>query len=290
MSSIVIRLVGGLGNQMFQYAAARALSIHTGVQLELDLSWFGTDPDRQYALSPFSIEANICGTQVQCRRGTGLFHRIMRRLEVFRETNGGQVFREASFRYDPRIEHIRPPVFLDGYYQTEKYFAPFRTEIAAEFVVRTQPTPAAAQILEQISATEAVCIHIRRGDYINNPAANAYHGTCSIEYYLAGLGCVIKDLTNPHCFVFSDDPKWVRNNFSPPVPMTLVDIHNTSQAHEDLRLMCACQHYIIANSSLSWWGAWLGSRERKIVVAPAQWFQSGKVDTMDLIPNNWIRI
>lgn len=97
-------------------------------------------------------------------------------------------------------------------------------------------------------------------------------------------------LKNPHCFVFSDDPLWVRENFKASIPMTVVDIHGTQEAHEGLRLMRECQHFVIANSSLSWWAAWLGSREGKRVVAPKVWFKTSKNDTADLVPGGWRRV
>jgi hypothetical protein len=290
MNAVVVRLVGGLGNQMFQYAAARALAVRAGVPLELDLSWFGSDPDRHYALAPFSIEARLREPQSSTLRSKGLLARVSRWLRIVCKAQGIPAFREASYRYDARIEHALPPVFLDGYFQSEKYFSTLRQQIATEFMLRDRPAPAAASILDKIASCDAICVHIRRGDYVSSPAANAYHGTCSLDYYYAGLAQVSKGLLRPHCFVFSDDPAWVRENFRPECPMTLVDIHRIDEAHEDLRLMAACQHYVIANSSLSWWGAWLGAREGKLVVAPLRWFQQNDIDTNDLIPPAWIRL
>ena len=145
-------------------------------------------------------------------------------------------------------------------------------------------------MLQQISESDSICLHIRRGDYVSNSATNAYHGTCSLDYYRDGLEVVGQGLAHPHCFVFSDDIKWVRANVRVDLPITLIDIHSTKEAHEDLRLMVACRRFVIANSSLSWWGAWLGSQNGKIVVAPQRWFQSSDNDTRDLIPAVWLRV
>ena len=290
MNTVGVRLVGGLGNQMFQYAAARALALRTEAELDLDLSWFGTVPEREFALLPFAINASRNNKLNYQATKTDLLSRVKRRLGFSQNVADFPVFSETSFRYDPRIEQVNAPVFLDGYFQSEQYFTSFQETIRDEFVVQTPPSSAAAQLLDQISATNSICAHIRRGDYVNNPDANAYHGACSLDYYREGLTFVTQGLPQPHCFVFSDDPKWVHENFNPSVPMTIVDIHGVDEAHEDLRLMAACQHYVIANSSFSWWGAWLGSHRDKQIVAPLRWFQNSDNDTSDLIPKTWKRI
>jgi hypothetical protein len=290
MSSVVVPLIGGLGNQMFQYAAARAVALKNDSAVKLELSWFGTDAERQYALEPFAIEATTMVSEKQAARKYDLLSRLMRRLPIARRQNGLPVFKEASFRYDESIEQARAPIFLDGYFQSEKYFLQYRDQIAADFKLRNKPLAATAAVLNQISQTDAICIHFRRGDYVTSKVANAHHGTCSLEYYEAGLGYVAEGLARPHCFVFSDDPVWARENFAPKMPVTFVDIHATNQAHEDLRLMASCQRYVIANSSLSWWGAWLGSHGNKKVVAPAKWFQKRDIDTSDLVPSSWTRM
>lgn len=289
MNSIVVPLIGGLGNQMFQYAAARALALRTGSQVELELSWFGTDPERQYALAPFAIEAKSA-QHGKSRPRYRFLDRIIRRLPIARTQSGLPVFKEASFRYDQRIESLRAPVFLEGYFQSELYFERFRDHIVKDFTLRPAPAPATAEMLNKINSTDSICVHIRRGDYVSNKIANAHHGTCSLDYYKAGLVEMAQGLPSPHCFVFSDDPDWARANFVPALPVTFVDIHLTIQAHEDLRLMAACQRYVIANSSLSWWGAWLGVHPNKKVVAPAQWFQKRDIDTTDLVPSSWVRL
>lgn len=290
MSRILLRPVGGLGNQMFQYAAARALALRTGACVGLDLSWFGTDPERQYALEPFAIKADILDRPLKRSNDVRLFAWVAHYLGLTYASQGTANFREASFQYDPRIEKVSPPVILDGYFQSEKYFAAYRTQISAEFTVQQPPSLAASHLLDQIANTDAICLHVRRGDYICNSKANAYHGICSLEYYREGLAVVSQGLDKPHCFVFSDDPDWVRENFRSDLPTTIVDIHRPDQAHEDLRLMAACQRYVIANSSLSWWGAWLGARAGKKVVAPLHWFRSSANDTSDLVPSEWHRV
>lgn len=289
--SVTIRLLGGLGNQMFQYAAARAVAIQNNALLRLDLSWFGTDPDRQFALAPFNIQAEtfVDKDSLPSTGWTARMHqRVKRRLKWSKD--GVPVFSEKSFGYDAAIQRLRAPISLDGYFQSERYFSPIRDQIAKDFRLRADPAGKTQEMLDRIANVDAICLHIRRGDYVSNAAANAYHGTCSLDYYRSGLSLAAAGLAKPHCFVFSDDPAWVRHHFQADVPMTQVDIHGTHEAHEDLRLMAACKRFVIANSSLSWWGAWLGSQNDKLVVAPKRWFQDTGKDTRDLIPADWRRV
>lgn len=290
MSGVTVRLTGGLGNQMFQYAAGRAVALRNNVPLDLDLSWFGTDPERQYALAPFRPEAVIKIPPTKRGRLRILSHRIGRIMRPFMGYGRHSVYHETSFSYDPSIENLKTPIIMDGYFQSERYFLHLRPIILKEFTLSSRASRQAEAMMLKIRGTDAICVHIRRGDYVTNALANAYHGTCSLEYYDKGVREVAKGLSNPHCFVFSDDPRWVQENFCPAVPMTLVDIHGPVEAHEDLRLMSACQNFVIANSSLSWWGAWLGECGRKKVVAPRKWFAKSDIDTSDLIPADWIRL
>lgn len=292
MNEVIVRLVGGLGNQMFQYAAGRAVAVRNEAPLTLDLSWFGTDPERQYALAPFMINARIRDDQNRERLKPSWVEwfagRVRRTLNF--PCQGVPVFFEKSFRYDPEIEVISAPIILNGYFQSERYFSSIQSLIAEEFSLQHEPKSATAEMLALIHASDAICVHIRRGDYITNSSANAYHGTCGLEYYNDALAEVSTGLRNPHCFVFSDDPLWVRENFKTSILMTLVDIHGTQEAHEDLRLMRECRHFVIANSSFSWWGAWLSASEGKRVVAPKVWFKNSENATTDLIPSGWRRV
>jgi len=275
---------------MFQYATARAVAIRNGVPLRLDISWFASVCDRNYALAPFRIEATLLPKQ-PARRSTywvRLSDYVSARLGLGKR--GSPCYVEKSFGFDPAVVALRPPVYLDGYFQSAKYFEAMRQQISSEFTLREEPRQQTREMLQQIRETDSICLHVRRGDYVSNSATNAYHGTCSLDYYWAGLDVASQGLAHPHCFVFSDDTKWVRENVRVDLPVTWVDIHSTQEAHEDLRLMVACRRFVIANSSLSWWGAWLGSQDGKVVVAPQRWFQSSDNDTRDLIPAAWLRV
>ncbi|NYT46273.1 alpha-1,2-fucosyltransferase [Alcaligenaceae bacterium] len=292
MNGVVIRLVGGLGNQMFQYATARAISLRSDAPLLLDVSWYSGSLDRDYALSPFRIKADVLPVAPSYKNWFEYWQRWASRLtgSTSRYSYGRRVFSEETFHFDQAVLRLEAPIYLNGYFQSEKYFLDIRSVITDEFTLSAPPRFDTQLMLDRIKATDAICVHVRRGDYITNPTANAYHGVCSMDYYRKGLSVVASNMTRPHCFVFSDDPAWVRDNFETELPMTLVDIHGVSEAHEDIRLMAACQSFVIANSSLSWWAAWLGNSEEKTVVAPRQWFKNSSVKSADLVPKEWIRL
>lgn len=290
---VTIRLVGGLGNQMFQYATARAVALRLGVPLRLDLSWFGTeDPNRSYALGPLRIDASVARAGMLDTLRMQVGRRLAARLRPLPISLGHALgyFAERSFRYDDRVMRLRAPVFMEGYYQSACYFMDARDRLLTELGVREAPAATTAACLDAIRSSDAICLHVRRGDYVSNPAAQAMHGTCSLDYYARGIELASAGLRTPHAFIFSDDPVWVRANLRLGIPSTVVDIHGPDQAHEDLRLMSACRRFVIANSSLSWWGAWLAPEEDKIVVAPSRWFARDDVDTRDLIPPTWVRV
>lgn len=289
--TVVVRLFGGLGNQMFQYATAKSVALRNDTELILDLSWFSTASNRRHALGPFRVSTQTL-EEITSKGTVGRFlrkgYQLTKRLDDYLQ--GRPVFREKYFHFDPAVLNIRAPVCLDGYFQSEKYFLDYQDLIASEFTVAAPPSDLAQAMLEKMGAQDAICLHVRRGDYVENATTNTFHGVCSLEYYYQGLNIVSTGLLSPHCYVFSDDPEWVRANFATILPMSVVDLHGPHEAHEDLRLMAACKHFVIANSSLSWWGAWLGSYPEKRVVVPRNWFRSGANDTKDLIPSDWIRV
>jgi len=295
--SITVALVGGLGNQLFQYAAGRALSLRTGGSLLIDLSWFdevlhesGTTI-RKYSLEPFKLPLRLMckksydipklsrfGSLLSCLRGRlGLSFGIKR-------------YYEKSYCFDVNVLNLQAPVWLSGYWQSYRYFEDIANLIRQEIGAIRNLSPESQSFLEQIQSTNSVCIHIRRGDYVSSKAASEYHGLCSIEYYQHGVEVVTESVDSPQGFVFTDDPVWVRENLSLRIPFTLVDANGPDNAHQDIWLMAACKYFIIANSSLSWWGAWLCPDKEKRVVYPARWFTNPNIDTSDLFPANWIRL
>ena len=289
---IVVKLKGGLGNQLFQYAVGRHLAeIHRTV-LKMDISFFDTYELHAYSIGPFNIQENFASAK-EIRQLTfekqGILDRIVRRALRKTKERAPTYVEERMFRFDPEILNLPDGVYLNGYWQSEKFFADIAGIIRQEFVVKIPPGGKNKEFAETIASCESVSLHIRRGSYLIYPY-NQVHGTCSLDYYFRCVGCIAKAVKNPHFFIFSDDPGWVRDNLKLPYPTTLVDHNGADKDYEDLRLMTQCKCHIIANSTFSWWGAWLSQRGGKMVFAPQQWFAKSGTNTEDLIPTGWRRM
>jgi hypothetical protein len=185
---------------------------------------------------------------------------------------------------------------LIGYWQSEKYFKEIEPIIRQEFTLRTEPSAQTQHTARAIRASSSVFLHIRRGDYVGEPKTNKIHGACSMQYYQNAAAHIARAVRRPHFFVFSDEPLWVRENLKLPFTMTIVDhnppgdSHAPGCEHEDMWLMTLCRHAILANSSFSWWGAWLNPERDRIVIRPQRWAQDTKFEPQDLIPDSWITI
>jgi Glycosyl transferase family 11 len=292
MSVVYVRLIGGLGNQIFQYATGRALAMRTNASLKLDTSGYETYGLRRYELDSFPIEAGIAlpeelATIIQPNDGPRSF---LDRLLALRKASTITVYREPSFHFDSGLVMQLPPVYLDGYWQSERYFANIATELRRELTPTLPLDSSNSETAAQIDAVEAVSLHVRRGDYVTDPTTNAYHGTCSLDYYKRAIDYVCSHVAKLHLFVFSDDHGWTRENLVSDLQTTYVTANPPERGFRDLQLMSRCKHHIIANSSFSWWGAWLNPSPNKIVVAPKRWFNTLTHDTSDLIPQSWVRL
>lgn len=297
---IMVRLMGGLGNQMFQYAAGRALADRLGSRLLLDTSYFdqqpATDTPRSYELQVYPVRAEVA-TAVDLSRvrrsAPGRRARLRAALRAVLPPwkPGLRWVGEQNLDSPAAFSDLPDNCYLDGYWQSEQYFAPIRAALLQEFRLPHPPTRVNREWLDRIGAQpHPVAVHVRRGDYVTNPHAAAFHGLCDADYYLEGAALLRQRHGPLHFFVFSDDPDWCRSSLQLPGTMDVVDANPPGQGWEDLRLMRSCRHFIIANSSFSWWGGWLGQAADKTVVAPRRWFLSGTVDTWCLIPNTWIRV
>ncbi|WP_419902633.1 alpha-1,2-fucosyltransferase [Kiloniella sp.] len=287
--AVVVGLSGGLGNQIFQYAAGRALSLRLGAPLKLDTSWFAGQESRSFALSNFAVAGEICPHSPLPSHWLKSFEsKISRRFGKSRM--GAKIFREPHFHFCSIFEDLSTPVFLEGYWQSQRYFQSITTQIQDDLALVGRAPSSCQAMLETIRSSQSICMHIRRGDYVSSAITAKTHGTCSQDYYIKGINHLIEGMQAPHCFIFSDDPEWVRDNITLPCAKTVVDINSGEDAHWDLFLMSSCDHFLIANSSLSWWGAWLGRNKNKRVIAPRKWFLDSDKNTNDLIPQEWERI
>jgi len=296
---IVVKLMGGLGNQMFQYAAAKRLALYRGTELKLDLSFFeGIQAGvtrRGYDLRHLNISAEIASRREIAEladRKWNLLQFIPTRFRqiVGLEKRDQNIYSERHFDFDPVILQLPDNTYLNGYWQSEKYFTEIRDILLREFAFKYEQNAKSREITCQIEKTESVSLHIRRGDYAHDPLTNKVHGLCSFDYYTNAVNYITQKKSNCHFYIFSDDHAWVCENFKIDYPFTMVDHNDTSTNYDDLRLMSLCRHNIIANSAFSWWGAWLNANPEKIVVAPEKWFNDKYLDTKDLIPEAWIKI
>jgi len=289
----VIRLTGGLGNQLFQYALGRRLSLLNDVPLKLDISAYAEDRQRTYDLKHFNICENFASpTEVADMIGGTRLMRLMRRtLDRFQPYyRRVYVHHTQTFCFDPNMFRVRKHVYLYGTWQSEKYFTDIAEEIREDLSVKTPPDEANTVMARTIHNLTAVSVHVRRGDYVTNPTTHKHHGVCPPEYYQAAIARIAQSISQIHLFVFSDDPAWAKDNLHFDYPATYLEHNGPDKSYEDLRLLSLCQHHVIANSSFSWWGAWLCTNPHKIVVAPQTWFSGFTGDTRDLVPETWIRL
>lgn len=286
---IILRMKGGLGNQMFQYAMGRSLSLRTGQPLCLDLRHYGRAREHGYAMGQYDLAATVlegADLPVLPRKNpvAYAFSKITGRFPP--------LLREKSLGFDPDIASHTGPAWLEGYFQSERYFSDHAETIRAELTPASPPDPENALWLAEIEQERnSVSLHVRRGDYVRNLKFAAHHGSCTPEYYARALEHVTERMgTTPVIYVFSDEPDWVVENMPLPGEVKVIRHNDAARNYEDIRLMSACRHHIIANSSFSWWGAWMNPRADKIVAAPDTWFAEPASVNPDIWAQGWTRI
>lgn len=286
---VIVRLIGGLGNQLFQYALGRTLAEQHAAQLKLDIRGYESYALYSYALDRFNIiESFATPDEVRRLRGGGwIAERLPRRLQKLNPFRKRSYILERRFSFDPAVLGSPDDVYLDGYWQSEKYFKNLEEILRRELSVRNSLTGINRELAARIADSNAVSLHVRRGDFASNPKTRRVHGLCSVDFYQAAVRRIAETVPRPHFFIFSDEPEWAAANLRLDHSMTVVAGNDASHGYEDLRLMSLCRHHIIANSSFSWWGAWLNPNPDKIVIAPARWFIGARHDTRDLFPPSW---
>lgn len=283
--SITTHISGGLGNQLFQYAAGRALSLRRDVDLYLDISSFTVSGNlRSYMLNHYLIKAS------NLKKKNWLYQKV---VDILRSKFGisteGKVYAEKLNTFDPHVLELGDGAYLLGHWQSQKYFSDYTATIKEDLTLQTPLSQGSLVILRQIKKYTSVAVHVRRGDYVTNPVAQQVLGTQTPSYYESAAKYIKRKLKNVHFYVFSDDPIWASQNILTGHKSTTY-LPTSQEPYEDLELMRACDHFIIANSSFSWWGASLGSKHGSIVIAPKKWFASKKYSAKDLIPKHWIQI
>lgn len=288
-----MRIKEGLGNQMFQYAVGRSLAIQKRTALVLDKWLFETYTYRKFELTRFQISGEFLSKRRRIWEDQ-LHRRRVWRLRPLLETLCfpfvPKYIQDLEQGFDERLAKINGDIYLDGFWQSERYFNSIRDILLKEFTFKEAADAENSRMLSRIGSCNAVCVHIRRGDYVSTPHGRQTHGVCSLEYYHGGFEYIRKRITDPVFFVFSDDPEWAASNFSNFQSTTVVS-HNVGRDDiEDMRLMMNCRHFIIANSTFSWWSAWLSQNPDKIVIAPKRWFASPTQPDKDRVPESWIRL
>lgn len=288
---ITTRLKGGLGNQLFQYAAGLAMALKFKDTLSLDITGYEEggqakfDTLRKYRLFPFAISGNVA-VQEEALRARNPYGIVSRVLRVFNQ----KILRKFYLDFDPDIFE-KKRTYIEGFFQSEKNFIDIGNVIRKEFTLKKEFESAAFQTKKNSIVNDAasVAVHIRRGDYVKDKVTNSYFGTCSKEYYVEAIQYMNSKVKDPTLYFFSDDIEWVKQEFKDVGKAVFVS-DGTLEDYEELILMSLCSHNIIANSSFSWWGAWLNRNEAKIIVAPKKWLNVVPDPQPNLIPSSWIRL
>jgi len=293
---IIMQLKGGLGNQLFQYSLGRCLSIKKHTPLFLDISFFHDKthedhllPHSKFMLNELDLDYTICNDHDSDRlvkKSRKAFSRFKRKIDPYNTC----LFIEKGIGFDPKVFNLPKNVFVTGWFQSEKNFFPVRDLIRKEIRFKKIEDRANELMASKINSVNSVSIHIRRTDYFKNDESESYFGILGLNYYKKCVDIMRDKVFDPHFFIFSDDIDWVRKKFKISENITIVDINVNAHPAQDMRLMSLCKHNIIANSSFSWWAAYLNCNPDKIVLAPSLWFGTDPKSIKDIVPDSWIKI
>lgn len=277
----IVKLKGGLGNQMFEYAFGKVIQADAyEISFFYEQKFHPELTQRDYELDFFKLQLDFIDTKEikkLCKKNKFLsFLGIKNHLPLIQEN--------PISIYNPKLLQYNEGLF-DGYFQCAQYYENIRDKLLKDFVPNKKPNQQNEKMLKKIKTTNSIFLHVRRGDYVK---LQHYHGLCDIDYYKKAIEFIASKVSNPHFFLFSDDIPWVEENLKIDFPYTIIDYNQGSDSPWDMWLMKNCYHNIIANSSFSWWGAWLNENPDKIVIAPQVWMANGR--KTDIIPINWVRI
>lgn len=296
---ICIELLGGLGNQMFQYAFGTAIAKTRKTELVIDTFMLNSQLGennrtiRQYELNIFPNIKVSQATRDDIRRIIPLYVKVLNYVMLRMMGKGlrhSRYFVQNGNFFDDKINKISSQCYITGYWQSFKYQLNCETLIRNEFKFPTITDDVNLGFLHKIENVESVSIHIRRSDYLQAQNIER-HGVCSLDYYQAAIAYICQKLENPVFFIFSDDMSWTMNNITLEKTHFFINCNKGNESYKDMQLMASCKHNIIANSSFSWWGAWLNDNSEKIVIAPAKWFNSFEnFYYSDLVPATWVSL
>jgi hypothetical protein len=302
---IITRLLGGLGNQMFQYAAGLALAEKHRTVLKLDVGWFRHYPEyedhNRYSLNCFNVTEQFATAQeVEYLRGKRLTtvekwsERLATKLKLYHYADGlrkhGNHYSTDNMNFDPEFWRQPDNTYLEGMWQSEKFFLSIANLLRLHFSFRYPPQPRVAKYAQQIMSGPSAVVHFRRGDYVRNANFNSEIGVLPLDYYYHALEMIYAQCPEVMLYIFSDDIEAIRKEFRPPGKHVFVDVVEHWHAYDKIRLMSMCDHAIISNSTFAWWSAWLNPSPTKMIVAPDPWFAGRKYSGTDLIPEAWRRV
>lgn len=284
---IVIEASGGLGNQMFQYALYKKLEF-MGKDVFFDTSFFRSKwSNRELELGVFDVQyRSILDKDVAFIRGYGYQDSLIDKMKYKMKPSKFIVYKDIIEKVQPEIM-MMDNVYLSGYWQSEKYFKDIRDIILQEFSFPEEIKKRATDLCERIKEENSVSLHVRRSDYLTEQNIKLYGNICNEKYYKSAMDYMESQVNKLHYYVFTDDLQWANAYFIGD-KYTIVDGNRGKDSWVDMYLMSQCKHNIIANSTFSWWGAWLNQNDNKIVVSPSKWFNT--YDAQDIICNEWVRV
>lgn len=286
---IIVQLKGGLGNQLFQYAAGLSLARQHGVIVKVDISELNKADDEIGTLRNFELQHIRGVPEIASHHEIDIFlnmHFLKKYFQKLLPSFKRQIYKEASFSFDTHFFAAGNHLYLKGYRQSEKYFFPIRKIIQQDFLLQDKLTIHLIDVEQRLQTENSVAVHIRRGDY-SNKALLGYHGLLDQTYYQLAITVIEKQVNDPVYFIFSDNIEWVKQHLNFSGNVVYVSGTVTKNHYEDFTLMSKCRHNIIANSSFSWWAAYLNTHVNKIVIAPQNWFNKVDIATKDLFPDKW---
>lgn len=283
---------------MFQYAIGRKLSIKHHTELKLNINWFKTEIKgtsvREYELCCFNLEAQFASDDDLKKMASPYEHPVLKRVfakwQSWLPYYKRRVIEEKHFHFDENILRAGRNASLTGYWQSEKYFHDIRQTLLKDFTFREPLSGRNLELSGRMKETSSVALHIRRKHYVPAPPQKEVHGTCPPEYIFSAIQYMRQQVTHPVFFIFSDDIAWCRQNLQLPEETHFADFNTGKNSYRDMQLMSLCRHNIIANSSFSWWAAWLNEHPDKIVIAPKRWFLDTSKDIKDLFPESWVKM
>jgi hypothetical protein len=287
---VVTKLNGGLGNQLFQYAAGRAVAKQSGAPLFLDTTLYSPANYRNLDITQLNIRARLLPNRIANALDQAPTNNFLKR-----SAKGviGKRFRcmdDKQQGYDSAVRQLGWFSRLDGYWQSELYFLHLRDELIDDLKPVKELSDPLQQLIKRVSEEESVAMHVRRGDLLSNRSYAEDYGALSAEYYHEALRRMRTYAPHANIYVFTDDPQWCHEHIVPTAPMNIVSGKTTNSAIEDFIAMKMCRHYITANSTFSWWSAWLGNHSAKKVIAPTRFFRKIRPWEADFIPPQWDRV